>query len=46
MSMNALHQRMVIANTVARSDAMNRITVEMAAMADVEGYTITYSSWA
>jgi putative Mg2+ transporter-C (MgtC) family protein len=37
-------QCMVIANTVARSAAMNRIAVEMAEMANVESYTITHSS--
>ncbi|MDR6858526.1 MgtC/SapB family protein [Variovorax guangxiensis] len=37
-------QCMIIANTVVRSEAMNRIAVEMAAMADVESYTITHSS--
>jgi putative Mg2+ transporter-C (MgtC) family protein len=37
-------QCMIIANTVARSEAMNRIAVEMAAMADVESFTMTHSS--
>jgi hypothetical protein len=35
---------MIIANTVARSHAMNRIAVEMAAMADVESFRMTHSS--
>ena len=37
-------QCMIIASTVARSAAMNRIAVELADMADVESYTITHSS--
>src|SRR5262245_58257432 len=37
-------QCLIIANTAARTDAMSRIAVEMAAMADVESYTITHSS--
>jgi hypothetical protein len=35
---------MIIASTVARSEAMHRIAVEMADMADVESYSVTQSS--
>jgi putative Mg2+ transporter-C (MgtC) family protein len=35
---------MIIAGAAARPEAMNRIALEMAGMADVEGFTITHSS--
>ena len=37
-------QCMFIANTMARSEAMNRIVAEMAEMAEVESYTIAHAS--
>lgn len=37
-------QCLIFTHTIARADAMNRIAIEMAAMADVECYSVTHSS--
>ena len=37
-------QCLIFANSIARSNAMSRIAVEMAEMADVECFTVTHSS--
>jgi len=35
---------LIVADSLARSEAVNRIAVEMAGMTDVDGLTITHSS--